>query len=177
MTNAYDGFGRAVSSGIDLGGVTRTLSYVHDRDGNRMQIAHPGGAAFDTVHDGLDRPYYLGASGAGGIGYAVLADHGAVSALHRAGAATGLGYDGVQRPAVRAHYFAGGGGNVVWSHAFNPASGLASETRDNDGYAWQGHYAVNRAYTVNGLNRYIAAAARDGTQAPVHPHPGNSPAR
>ena len=34
---------------------------------------------------------------------------------------------------------------------------VAGESRDNDGYAWPGHYAVSRAYTVNGLNQYIAA--------------------
>jgi len=31
--------------------------------------------------------------------------------------------------------------------------------RDNDAYAWTGHYAVNRAYTTDGLNRYGAAGS------------------
>ena len=36
---------------------------------------------------------------------------------------------------------------------------IASETRDNDAYAWTGHYAVNRGYTTNGLNQYSAAGS------------------
>jgi RHS repeat-associated protein len=31
--------------------------------------------------------------------------------------------------------------------------------RDNDAFAWTGHYAVNRAYATDGLNRYTAAGA------------------
>ena len=33
----------------------------------------------------------------------------------------------------------------------------ASVARDNDAYAWTGHYAANRAYATNGLNQYSAA--------------------
>jgi YD repeat-containing protein len=59
VTNAYDGFGRLASSRINMGGVTRTLSYQHDAAGNRTRITHPDGVSFDTVYDGLGRPFYL----------------------------------------------------------------------------------------------------------------------
>jgi YD repeat-containing protein len=43
------------------------------------------------------------------------------------------------------------------SLSYNPASQIASRTLDNDAYAWTGHYAVNRPYTTNGLDQYLAA--------------------
>jgi len=43
---------------------------------------------------------------------------------------------------------------VLWLYQHNPASQIASVTRDNDAYAWTRHYAVSRPYTTNGLNQY-----------------------
>jgi RHS repeat-associated protein len=55
------------------------------------------------------------------------------------------------------HYYGGGGpADVLWLYQHNPAGQLASVNRDNDGYAWTRHYAVNRPYTTNGLNQYTA---------------------
>ncbi len=41
--------------------------------------------------------------------------------------------------------------------AHNPASQIVTLTRDNDSYAFTGHYNVDRAYGVNGLNQYTSA--------------------
>jgi hypothetical protein len=35
ITTGYDGFGRVRTSSTNMGGVTRTLSYINDADGNR----------------------------------------------------------------------------------------------------------------------------------------------
>ena len=43
--------------------------------------------------------------------------------------------------------------------SYNPASQLTAITRDNDTYAWTGHYNVNRAYGTNGLNQLTSAGA------------------
>lgn len=43
--------------------------------------------------------------------------------------------------------------------SYNPADQLASVTRINDGYAWGGHYNVDRPYGVNGLNQLTTASA------------------
>ena len=43
--------------------------------------------------------------------------------------------------------------------SYNPADQLASVTRSNDGYAWGGHYNVDRPYGVNGLNQLTTAGA------------------
>ncbi len=59
VTNAYDGFGRLTSAGINQGGTTRTLTYQHDRNGSRTRITHPDGQYFAYAYDGLARPTYL----------------------------------------------------------------------------------------------------------------------
>jgi hypothetical protein len=38
----------------------------------------------------------------------------------------------------------------------NAAGQITSVSRDNDGYAWTGHYVVNRPYVTNGLNQYTS---------------------
>ncbi|MFL6781561.1 MAG: hypothetical protein ACJ8FF_07830, partial [Sphingomicrobium sp.] len=52
----------------------------------------------------------------------------------------------------------GAAANVQWNFQINQASQISSETRDNDGYAFTGIAAVNKAYSVNGLNQYSAVA-------------------
>jgi hypothetical protein len=44
--------------------------------------------------------------------------------------------------------------------AFWSASSRASATRDNDGYAWTGHYNVTRSYTTNTLDQYSRTTLR-----------------
>ena len=40
---------------------------------------------------------------------------------------------------------------------YNPASQIVKETRTNDAFAWTGAVAVERPYSVNGQNQYLAA--------------------
>ncbi len=48
---------------------------------------------------------------------------------------------------------------MVFGYGYNPARQIGVQTRNNDSYAWTGHYAVSRAYTANGLNQYSAAGS------------------
>lgn len=43
------------------------------------------------------------------------------------------------------------------SFTYNPANQIASQTRSNTAYAWNGHYNVDRSYTRDGLNRLLTA--------------------
>jgi RHS repeat-associated protein len=160
ITNAFDGFGRLASSSTNMSGTARTLAYHYDRNGNRIEIAHPDGAWFGTIRDGLGRPYWLySASPAAGIYYNSYRPDGLPAGQSRSnGASTWTSRDGVGRFNGLGHYYGGGGpADVLWLYQHNPAGQIASATRDNDGYAWTGHYAVNRSYTTNGLNQYAAA--------------------
>ena len=95
------------------------------------------------------------AEGVNGIASVVYTGHGAPLALNRPGGASlAFDYDGVQRPVVRGFLFPAPASNVTWVHGWNPASGLASETRYGDAYAWTGAYNAARPYATNGLNQY-----------------------
>jgi RHS repeat-associated protein len=61
---------------------------------------------------------------------------------------------GLQRPIVRGFLFPQSASNVTWVHSYNPAGGLASDTRYGDAYAWTGAYNATRPYATNGLNQY-----------------------
>ena len=63
----------------------------------------------------------------------------------------------VRRLDSLAHDLPGTATDLVLAFGYNPAGQIAVRTRNNDAYAWTGHYAVNRAYTTNGLNQYSAA--------------------
>jgi RHS repeat-associated protein len=51
----------------------------------------------------------------------------------------------------------GTGHDALWTSTRDPAGQISPITRDNDAYAWAGHYAVARAYATNGLNQYTGA--------------------
>ena len=165
IANVWDGFGRLVSSTSTMGGTARTLTYLHDPNGNRTRITHPDGLFFGEAYDGVGRLEAMFGNGTS------LADLVAVwtynvaglpSVLGRGGSQLRLGYDGIQRLSTLAVDV---GSVRSWAYSYNPAGQLVSETRDNDAFAWTGHYAVNRAYTTNGLNQYTSAGVSFGYDA------------
>jgi RHS repeat-associated protein len=158
VTNSYDGFGRQLSSSTSMSAVTRTLSYTYDTAGNRLSITHPDGTWFGMWYDGLNRQYYIHANNILGMAMLGFAQHGPISWIGRVGIASYIGYDAAQRPSTLAiSAYTPAATDVAFSFGRNPAGQLASITRNNDAYAWTGHYAANRAYTTNGLNQYSAA--------------------
>jgi RHS repeat-associated protein len=154
VTSSYDGFGRLTSSTLLMDGTTRTLSYAWDANSNRVRLAFPDGPAFVTAYDGLNRPFWMGTEGVNGIASVVYLPHGAPLALNRLGASLAFDYDGVQRQVVRGFLFPAPASNVTWVHSYNPAGGIAGETRYGDAYAWTGAYNAIRPYATNGLNQY-----------------------
>jgi len=158
VTNAYDGFGRLRSSSSNMGGTTRTLAYRHDPNGNRIRITHPDGSYFTTEYDGANRPIWLRQNGGTGMYYYGYNTAGLPVGTSRAnGTNTQWGYDPMGRTNLIMHGLAGTAHDSSWTYTHNPASQIAGVTRTNDAYAWTSHYAVNRGYTTDGLNRYTAA--------------------
>jgi RHS repeat-associated protein len=76
-----------------------------------------------------------------------------------ANAATALTYDGLNRRATAALSFANGGGNVTTTLAYNPASQITSEVRNNSSYVWTPIQDTARSYAVNGLNQYVSVGS------------------
>jgi YD repeat-containing protein len=158
VTNSYDGFGRLTRSIFDMGRIPRQLDYGYDAAGNRISITYPDTIAVTTQYDALGRAYFMHTPAACCLAYRSFLPHGAPDGISRGdGSGTGIAYDAVQRPSIISHSFPNGAGNVVTSFWRNAAGQLAGQVRTNDAYAWTGHYAVNRAYTANGLNQYSAA--------------------
>jgi len=158
VTHSYDAFGRPLTQSINLGGTTRTLQYQYDPAGRRTRLTHPDGAFFSTDYDGLGRPTWMTDPLGGGITLSAYDSMGAPVSLGRPGAATGYWVTGDGRLISLSHYLAPGL-EMLWGFSHNPAGQIASATRTNDAYAWAGHYAVNRAYQTDGLNRYSQAGS------------------
>ena len=72
---------------------------------------------------------------------------------------TNYQYDPVGRVSQLGHDMGGTTHDVTWGFAYNAASQIASATRSNDLYAWNGHGNVDRNYTVNGLNQLTSAGS------------------
>ena len=155
-----DGFGRQNSSILLMDGVTQGLGRIYDDVNNRVTLYHPSGFAFTYAYDALGRLSSL----SGGLGAnATLATFAynaqGLPATRTDGPNSGVAYayDAIGRPVGLTDSFAGGTGNVALGFGYNQANQITGLTRSNDAYAWTGHHAVQRPYTVKGLNQYGAA--------------------
>jgi len=160
VTNVYDGFGRLTSSTLAMGGFSRQLSSLYREDGARIRLTHPDQLAFTFEHDALGRltHFYQGIGTSVILGQFTYNAQGLLaSRVDRPGSSATFNYDAVGRLAGIADVYTGGTSYLTVGFGHNPANQIVSQSRDNDVYAWQGHYAVNRPYTTNGLNQYSAA--------------------
>ncbi|WP_257543907.1 RHS repeat-associated core domain-containing protein [Sphingopyxis sp. DBS4] len=167
LTTAYDGFGRMTSSALKMDGVTRTLSYASDKNGNRTELTWPDAAKTSYGYDGLDRmkTLYEGAIGSTVNMVTYGYNNRGLRATQdgRYGQATVFGYDPVGRLNALSHNVTGTANDVAFTYGYTPASQLTQQVRNNDAYAWTGHFNVDRNYTANGLNQYTAAGAASFT--------------
>lgn len=161
VTTTYDGFGRMTSSAFKMDGVTRTLAYAHDKNGNRTELTWPDNIKHSYSYDGLDRMAVLYEGGLGSTvnlvsyGYNYLGLRATQNG--RYSQYTAFGYDPVGRLNGLGHNFPGSANDVAFTYGYTPASQIAQQTRNNDTYAWNGHYNIDRTYAVNGLNQYTSA--------------------
>jgi RHS repeat-associated protein len=160
LTNAYDGFGRPVSSTLAMDGISRTIARAYDDANNRLALTHPDGAVFTYANDVLGRlsGVYQGAGLATPLASFAYTTQGLPQSRAEAtGSSLSYSYDAVGRLTGIADAFNWTPANGTLTFAHNPAGQIVSQTRSNDGYAWAGAYTINRPYTTNGLNQYNAA--------------------
>ncbi len=160
VTNSYDEFGRVSTSTTDFAGpAPLTLTYQYDLNGGRTRITHPDGVYFATDRDAFDRAYWWSSNPAAGVFYQSYRADGLPAGQGRGnGASTWTSRDPAGRLDGLGHYYGGAGtADVLWLFGRSPAGQITSVNRDNNAYAWGGHYTVQRAYTTNGLNQYSAA--------------------
>ncbi len=156
IANAYDSFGRPVSATQTMDGISRTLNYQWDANGNRTQLTYPEGNYFGFGYDPANRMSTIGRnapSGLTGYGYNSLGLRNSVSS----GSWTYYGYDPISRPNTLTQDIVGATYDVTFGFGYNPASQMTSRSTSNDNYVWTGDVNVSRNYAVNGLNQYISA--------------------
>jgi YD repeat-containing protein len=163
VTTDYDGFGRAVSSTLSLGGAVRTLTSYFDREGHRTALVHPDGATFGYYRDAAGRLGSLYQNGLSTIDDYVVRYwykpegpvHAAVRGAGSAGFTTVYYYDAVQRPSAILNDLPVAGADMSIGLTYNPAGQIRTLSRDNDSYAWRDSFAVSRDYQTDGQNRYL----------------------
>jgi YD repeat-containing protein len=156
VTTHYDGFGRVISSTLAMAGTSRTIGHLYDSGGNRVRITHPDGSFFTYEYDGLGRFVRLRENGGDTLAISIYDSAGRLSRSGWA-AAVDYAYDAVGRLQSLAHDLAGTGSDHVIGLGYNPAGQVRTRSGSNDGYGWTGSVAVDRPYSVNGQNQYIAA--------------------
>lgn len=158
LSFGFDALGRNISAGANSG----TFTYQYDLAGRRTRVTHPGGgfyAQYDYLVTGeISAIRENGAaSGAGVLATFGYNDLGRRTSLTRGnGTVTSYGYDAVSRLASLGHDLAGTSHDVTATFTHDPASGIASRTRSNPGYAYVQFANGSLSDTINGLNQVTA---------------------
>jgi RHS repeat-associated protein len=157
VLNTYDGFGEIASSTTAMNGISRTLTYQYDADGNRAWTYYPGGFGAAQSWDGLDRPLTTYENGSLSIVADAYEAQGTKSSEWRGSVPSYYEYDPISRLRSLSNDLSGTASDSVTTLTYNAANQIATRTRSNDAYAFTGYVNVGRGYTVNGLNQYTSA--------------------
>ena len=173
IVNVYDAFGRLASTTTNVVGGARTLAYQYDSGGRRIRITHPDGGFFTYDYDAAGRLTGIDQLGNSDVLSLYYNASGERYVLGRGLTASAWLHDPLGRMTYEVHDLAGDSSDVNWTFGRNPASGIASQTRSNDAYAWTGHYGVARAYATNGLNQYSGTTSTLGNASFTYDLNGN----
>jgi RHS repeat-associated protein len=165
IVNVFNALGQLTSTTNNTDGVSRTLGYLYDVAGNRTRITHPGGTYFTYARNAVGGLDQVNLNASTPLAKPILDAAGRLNRLDRWRTSPGdwlarttLGYDSVSRLASVATDASGTSYDSTTSLAYNPASQIASATRNNDVYAWSGQVNSDLDYTPDGLNRYTGAS-------------------
>lgn len=154
-TATYDGFGRLTSRVNDMGGTTRTLTYMYDADGNRIRLTFPDSNYFNYVFDGNNRMSAVLENGGTTVAGITYDSQGRRATLTSGVLGSNYSYDPIGRLSTLTHDLAGTAQDVTYTFTgYNPANQLMSQTRDNDIYAWTAAVTASTSYATNGVNTY-----------------------
>jgi RHS repeat-associated protein len=160
LTWTWDALGRIRSEASPLG----TMAFEYDAAGRRTKTIWPDGYFTSQSHFATGEVSQMRELQTTPDLW-VLANYafdnlGRRTQISRAnGAGTDYSYDAISRLSGISHNLTGTAHDVGVSLTYNPASQIATYIRNNDSYAWAGHYNVNRAYAINGLNQMTSAGS------------------
>lgn len=154
ISRSYDSLGRLAAENTFLGNV----QYEFDASGRRKRMTWPDGFYVDYDYFLTGEVKAIRENGAtSGIG--VLMSYSVDDSGNRTRVDRSNNADSVMEPNAYSqlwkltHDFTTAGQDVLSTFTYNPAGQIVTATRDNDAYAWLGHYNVSRAESVNNLNQ------------------------
>jgi RHS repeat-associated protein len=158
LSFTYNALGQLTSEGQPFGSV----SYGYDVAGRRTRMTWGDGVYVDYDYLVTGEMTAIrengAASGPGVLATMAYDDLGRRKNIIRGnGTITDFGYNSASQLASLDTNLAGTAWDARFEFAYNPAGQISGTTRVNDGYAWTGHYNIDRSYTINGLNQVTAA--------------------
>lgn len=155
VTNDFDGFGNQKSSTTNMGGVSRALSYLYDKNSNRERVTHPDSTYFTYGFDKLNRITSLKDTNASTLLTVSYRANGRRESISRpSGATTTYNFDDVLRLNNFQQDFAGTTNDLTNSFKYSPANQIIELTYSNTQYHYQGNENRTGIYVPNGLNQY-----------------------
>jgi RHS repeat-associated protein len=162
ITSTFDALGQLASAINNMDGISRTLTYDYDGVGRRTKMIWPDG--FYSSNGYLTNVVSQIRENSTTPGLKVLASYSYDNLGRRTqqalanGVSSNYSYDAVSRLSAWSHNVGGADADVGTSFTYNPANQIASATRNNDLYAWNGQVNADLSYTPDGLNRYTGAS-------------------
>ncbi|MEO8062401.1 MAG: RHS repeat-associated core domain-containing protein [Pseudomonadota bacterium] len=170
IANAFNALGQLTSTTNSMDSASRTLGYLYDVAGNRTRITHPDNTFFDYTRNAVGGLDQIKLSPARPLVRPILDAAGRLSSIYRWRtlpapgdwlARTNVGYDSVSRLASLATDVTGTSYDTTTNFTYTPAGQIASATRTNDAYAWNGQVNSDLDYFTDGLNRYTGSFGYD----------------
>jgi RHS repeat-associated protein len=161
VTTAFDGFGNVATSNTNMGGVSRSLSYIYDLNNNRKYITHPDGTYFKYNFDGLNRIANINEGEATTLLNVNYNNDGRRKNIVRiGGATTSYGFDDGVRLRTFTQDMTGAANDLTTTFAFTPANQIETLSKNNNLYFYSGNNDRTGAYVPNGLNQYTSIAGQ-----------------
>lgn len=154
ISQTWDALGRLRTEASQLG----TMHFDYDLAGRRTLARWPDNfyVTYDHLVTGEMRAIreYGALAGVGVLAVFDYDEMGRRRAITRGnGAVTRYTYDGISRIDSISQDLASATHDVSSTFSRNPASQIITWARDNDAYAWTGHYNRSQSYAINGLNQ------------------------
>jgi RHS repeat-associated protein len=155
----WDALGRQRTEMSWLG----TMTYEYDEAGRRTRTNWPDGFYVTQDHfvTGEVKTMYVN-----GVPWNWTAQYSFDNRGNRVGLTRGNGTsssftpDAISRLSALSFDLSGATYDYSSSFTYNPANQISSYTRNNDNYAWGGHYNRNDTYVINGLNQATTAGSK-----------------